>query len=284
MNSASHNNNEDNKKTTSSPTSGDAISIDGKNLNSYGSLGIFVNHPGDNENLYATTCFHVLYNGEKLVDDDGEKLKFGKRFDIRKKECDNPNSTTSSTSYCFRSKADEKRTGETSVKTLGKFYAATYDKSHDLGIVKVDEGVACNYDIPDIFEYRLSPKSVLGQKTLGKNIHPDVFKIGFKTNERRGKLEQISFTQKKRGELVVRKAYLVKVEEGMKAFMENGDSGSLVVWKDEEDKKWPFAYCVKDISPPDSPIHERKYVCFSLIDSLMECDGNLQIKDNSHQN
>ena len=51
MNSASHNNNEDNKKTTSSPTSGDAISIDGKNLNSYGSLGIFVNHPGDNENL-----------------------------------------------------------------------------------------------------------------------------------------------------------------------------------------------------------------------------------------
>ena len=69
MNSASHNN-EDNKKTTSPPTSGDAICIDGKHQNSYGSLGIFVNHSGEDENLYATTCFHVLYNGEKLVDDD----------------------------------------------------------------------------------------------------------------------------------------------------------------------------------------------------------------------
>ena len=97
-------------------------------------------------------------------------------------------------------------------------------------------------------------------------------------------LEQISFIHKKRGKLVVRKAYMVKVEEGMEAFMENGDSGSLVVQKDEEGKKWPFAYCVKDISPPDSPIHERKYVCFSLIDSLKECDANLQIKDNLHQN
>ena len=72
MNSASHNdnNNEDNKKTTSPPTSEDASCIDGKNHNSYGSLGIFVNHSGEDENLYATTCFHVLYNGEKLVDDD----------------------------------------------------------------------------------------------------------------------------------------------------------------------------------------------------------------------
>ena len=139
MNSASHNNNEDNKKTTSPPTSGDAICIDA-------SLGIFVNHSGEDENLYATTCFHVLYNGEKLVDDDW-KIEFGECFDKRKKECDDQNSRTSSRKYCFRSRADETRTGETSVKTLGKFYAGTYDESHDLGIAKVDEGVACNYDI-----------------------------------------------------------------------------------------------------------------------------------------
>ena len=75
---------------------------------------------------------------------------------------------------------------------------------------------------------RLTPKRWLGQKKA-KNVHSDVFKIGFKTGPRRGTLEQISFIHKKRGELVVRKAYMVKVEEGMEAFMENGDSGSLVV-------------------------------------------------------
>ena len=149
MNSASHSN-EDNKKTTSPPTSEDASCIDGKNHNSYGSLGIFVNHSGEDENLCATTCFHVLYNGEKLVDDDW-KIEFGECFDKRKKGCDYQNSTTSSRKYCFRSRADETRTGEASVKTLGKFYAGTYDESHDLGIAKVDEGVACNYDISDIF-------------------------------------------------------------------------------------------------------------------------------------
>ena len=82
--------------------------------------------------------------------------------------------------------------------------------------------------------------------------------------QRRGTLEQISFIHKKRGELVVRKAYVVKVEE-VEALMEDGDYGSLVVWEDEEGEKWPFAYCVEDISSPTTPIHERKHVCFSLI-------------------
>ena len=113
------------------------------------------------------------------------------------------------------------------------------------------------------FRVRLTPKRWLGQKKA-KNVHPDVFKIGFKTGPRKGTLEQISFIHKKRGELVVRKAYVVKVEE-VEALMEDGDYGSLVVWEDEEGEKWPFAYCVEDISSPTTPIHERKHVCFSLI-------------------
>ena len=277
MNSASQNNTKDNKKTTTTtPTSGDAICIDGKIPNSIGSLGIFVNKSED-KNLYATTCFHVLYNGEKLVDDDGNKLEFGERFNKQMVECKDPNSTTSSTSYCFRSKADKERAGEEG-SYLGKYHAGTYCEKDDLGIVKVDEGVACNCDIPDIFEYRLTPRSVFGQMKA-RNLYPDVLKIGFKTGPTTGTLEQIDFCHKKAH---VRDAYLVKVAEGMEAFMENGDSGSLVVWEDEKGKRWPFAYCVKEISSPYSHhTHQRCYVCFSLINSLEKCDANLQIKDNS---
>ena len=198
MNSASHNNNEDNKKTTSPPTSGDAICVDGKNLNSYGSLGIFVNQSGDDENPYATTCFHVLYNGEKLVHDDGRGLPFCECFHKRMDEYENQNSTTSLTSYCFRSKADEEGAGETSEKgssRLGMFYAGTYGNSHDLGIVEVDEGVTCNCAIPDIFKYDLTPKSVLGQKRA-EQFYLNVFKIGLKTGPRRGTLEKINFCHK----------------------------------------------------------------------------------------
>ena len=40
------------------------------------------------------------------------------------------------------------------MKTLGKFYTGTYDESHDLGIAKVDEGVACNYVVEKCLRMR----------------------------------------------------------------------------------------------------------------------------------
>ena len=187
MNCGSTNNNERIKKTTSPPTSGDGIYIDGKFPKSFCSLGIFVNEFGEDKNLYATTCFHGLYNGEKLVDDDGNKLEFGERFDKWKKECEDQNSTTYSTSYCFTSKPYQKHAGETSEKgsSLGKFYAGIYDEHHDFGVVKVDEGVARNGIIPETVKYDdLTEKCYISQKIKENRSQQkslSVFKTGFKT-------------------------------------------------------------------------------------------------------
>ncbi len=56
------------------PRSGDAIYIDGDSPDSYGSLGIFL--ADDKGKHFATTCYHVAYNGPKLPKNDiAKKLK-----------------------------------------------------------------------------------------------------------------------------------------------------------------------------------------------------------------
>ena len=281
------NNNDDIKKTTSPPTSGDGIYIDGKIPKSFCSLGILVNGLGEDKNLYATTCFHGLYNGEKLVDDGGNKLEFGERFDKRKKECEDQNSKTYSTSYCFRSKPYKKCTDETSEKgsSLGKFYAGIYDEKHDLGIVKVDKSVTCNGTIPETVEYdHLTEKCYIGKKIKENRSQQkslSVFKTGFKTGLTTGMLDYGYTKKNSKNKVLFKQAYRVDVAEVtfMPAFMEEGDSGSLVMWKDEYDNKWPFAYCVGSISSivGEALPHEREYVCFSLIDSLRECNNKNSI-------
>ena len=199
MNISSLDNNEDIKKTLPS-TSEDGIYIDGKIPKSFSSLGtFFANHSGDDKNLYATTWFHGLYNGENLVDNDGNKQEFGECFDKWKEECEYQNSATYSTSYCFRSKAYKERTDETSYKgsSLGTFFAAIYDESHDLYIVKVDEGVALNWTIPETVEHGdLTQKSYIGQKIADNRRQQKSFSIsktGFKTGLTTGTLDDISF-------------------------------------------------------------------------------------------
>ena len=119
MNIASPDNNEDIKKILP-PTSGGGIYINGKIPKSFCSLGVFfAYHSRDDENLYATTWFHGFYNGENLVDNDGNKQEFGvigECFDKWKEECEDQNSATYSASYCFRSEAYKERTDETSEK------------------------------------------------------------------------------------------------------------------------------------------------------------------------
>ena len=268
MNDALKSNDEVVTREQSPPKSGDAIYIEKKK--SYGSLCMFAKYP-DSHQLYALTSYHVLYNGKEYPDN------FGRHFDQLKSNCSDRKSKTYTTCYCYRSQVNVEN-ADGRVQCLGKFHKGIYNHEHDLGVVKVYDDVKCDHTITEIEGDNLTEREVLKQllncNSDGENL-PDVLKNGSETGLTKGKLFEYCFHYKYNRVLVIKKAFLVKVKEGWEAFMKEGDSGSLVVWKDENGNKHPFAYCCKRISAPDDPVHEHEYICFSLKDSLTACDPNL---------
>ena len=120
------------------------------------------------------------------------------------------------------------------------FHKGVFNHEHDLGVVKVYDDVTCDHTITEIEGDNLTEREVLKQilkcnSDYGENF-PDVFKNGSETGLTKGKLFEYCFHYKYNGVLVIKKAFLVKVK-GEEAFMEEGDSGSLVVWKDKNGNK-----------------------------------------------
>ncbi len=82
------------------PRSGDAIYIDGDSPDSYGSLGIFL--ADDKGKHFATTCYHVAYNGPKLPKND-----IAKRLQKLIEDSENTNSNTRTCRYRYRCRSEE---------------------------------------------------------------------------------------------------------------------------------------------------------------------------------
>ena len=265
MNDALNSNNEVVTRVQSPPKSGDAIYIEEES--GYGSLCMFAKYP-DSHRLYALTSYHVLYNGKEYPDN------FGRHFDQLKSNCSDEESETYETCYCYRSQVNVNN-ADGRIQRLGMFHKGVFNHEHDLGVVKVYDDVKCDHTITEIEGDNLTEREVLIEQIFNGNF-PDVHKIGAETGLTKGKLFEYGFLHKYNGVLVIFKdAFLVKVNEGERAFTEEGDSGSLVVWKDESGNKHPFAYCCASLSDPDDPVHEHEYICFSLKDSLTACDPNL---------
>lgn len=267
MNDALNSNNEVVTRVQSPPKSGDAIYIEEES--GYGSLCMFAKYPDSNQ-LYALTSYHVLYNGIEYPDD------LERHFHQLKSNCSDEKSETYETCYCYRSQVNVEN-ADGRIQRLGMFHKGVFNHEHDLGVVKVYDDVKCDHTITEIEGDNLK-KVLIGQilncNSDGENF-PDVLKNGAKTGLTEGKLFVYDFLYKYKGVLIMFKnAFLVKVN-GERAFMEEGDSGSLVVWKDESGNKHPFAYCCASLSAPDDPVHEHEYICFSLKDSLTACDPNL---------
>ena len=262
MNHALNNNNGVDRREQSPPKSGDAIYIEKKE--SYGSLCMFAKKQ-NSHTFYALTSYHVLHNGEEYPDD------FGEHFKELKSKCSDRKTTH--TLYSYRSQVNVKN-AVGRMQFLGKFHKGIYDNEHDLGVVKVRGDVECDNTITEIEGDNLTEKEVLKQILNGKNF-PDVLKNGSETGLTTGNLDMYCFHHIYKRVLVIKKAYIVKVKEGEEAFMKEGDSGSLVLWKDENGKKHPFAYCCRRISALDDPVHKHQYICFSLKDSLKACDPEL---------
>ncbi len=87
------------------PMSGDAIYIDGDIPDSYGSLGIFI--ADDTGKHFATTCYHVSYDGRKLPKND-----IAKRHQKLNKDSENTNSITRSCRYRYRCRSEENENEE----------------------------------------------------------------------------------------------------------------------------------------------------------------------------
>ena len=83
------------------PKSGDAIYIDGDSPDSYGSLGIFL--ADDKGKHFATTCYHVAYNGPKLPKND-IAISLQKLIE----DSEDTNSDTRTCRYRFRCESEEK--------------------------------------------------------------------------------------------------------------------------------------------------------------------------------
>ena len=191
---------------------------------------MFAKYP-DSHRLYALTSYHVLYNG---IEYPGN---FGRHFDELKSNCSDRKSKTYKTFYCYRSQGNVEN-ADGRIQCLGWFHKGIFNHEHDLGVVKVYDDVKCDQTITEIEGDNLTERKVLKQilnSDDGENF-PDVFKNGSRTGPTEGKLFEYCFHHIHKRVLVIKKAFLVKVK-GEEAFMEEGDSGSLVVWKDKNGNK-----------------------------------------------
>lgn len=264
VNERSENNNPVTQAPRTGPTSGDAISIKGRNPDYYGTIGLFALN--SRNKLFAITNYHVCYNGRRYK-------KFCEQFEHLMSDCNDKRSETVGTTYCYRSH-DHERSRSNRRYPLGTFHKGIFNNMHDLALVEIQEGVECNSIIPDIDEKDLTEKAYM-TSMIREGRYPTVQKTGFRTGKTEGYLDMYCFSHKEESENqpFVKKAYRIKVKEGcQKPFGDKGDSGSLVLWEDEHGKKHPFAYYSTLVyDENDNSITNHDYVCFSLKDSLDAC-------------
>ena len=282
------------------PMSGDAIYIDGDIPDSYGSLGIFI--ADDTGKHFATTCYHVSYDGRKLPKND-----IAKRHQKLNKDSENTNSITRSCRYRYRCRSEENeneekqedegkienykqqeqqqamgKKGKSGARNenkgcmLGKFSWGVLNERHDISLIELERGLNCFCTMSDI-DNEQDPedcKQYIAHK-LREHREVIVEKTGFSTGTTKGIVYRYGFCDLKGRNLRLRKCYLVKSKNPDKPFSAPGDSGSVVKLVRKGNKKLPFSYLSlwKNLTKNDqSPIDERQveYVCFNLQDSLNE--------------
>ena len=239
---------------------------------------------------YALTCFHL---GCMTLQEFQEGINFDQMFEIRKRmnhftrhvkrqqyhyterEVDNPEGNEINHNLDNHSR-------------LGNVHNTSIDSESDIISIEVPNDVEIHCEVAET-----EPPNwqeiwrELHRRVTGDPEHQvQVEKDGNSTDTTHGHIVVCNYNHKHDGELLFRNAIVVKNDAD--TFMAPGDSGALIWFHDEEEKKQAFAYGVATVDELDQVSSEENgpyYICLKLNTSLRklglsnagcfrECGGN----------
>ena len=131
---------------------------------------------------------------------------------------------------------------------LGSFHKRSFDSDTDIMSIQIpdDVEVDCNVAEVDSPNWTVLRRKLLERVTPDLNNLVQVAKVGHSTNRMPGYIVKCSHTYKcPDGHLLYKDAIVIKDNET--PFLQPGDSGALLWFYDEENRKQPLGYCVGEV-------------------------------------
>ena len=213
---------------------------------------------------YALTCFHVGCKTALNEDDNIREIRerFPRYRDYAQQQ-----------RYYFYEEDNN------NYRQLGDFDDGHFGYEWDILCVKIPDGVEIDCRIADVPNPNWDQlwlelyESVVEKENQG--LAQKVEKICLSSPFVRGQVVKIGFAyMEEDGNLLFADTTVVKGDSG--SFMEDGDSGSLICFLDEEEQKKTFAYGVMEVDkltlPDGSSIKGPFIICLNLELALEELD------------
>ncbi len=180
---------------------------------------------------YALTCFHVGCG--TALNEDHNIREISQRFPRYRDHAERQ-------SYCFNN-ID---------RPLGDFDDGHFDREWDILCVRIPDDVEIDCTIADVPNPNWDQLWVqLYESVVEKKNQVKVEKICLSSPFVRGKIVETAFSYKENERVLFNDTTVVKGDSG--SFLKDGDSGSLVYFLDEEDRKMAFAYGVMEADKLD---------------------------------
>ncbi len=206
---------------------------------------------------YALTCFHVGCG--TALNEDHNIREISQRFPRYRDHAERQ-------SYYFNN-ID---------RPLGDFDDGHFDREWDILCVRIPDDVEIDCRIADVPNPNWDRVWVeLYERVVERRDQVQVEKICLSSPFVRGQIVETEFSYRERnGRILFNDTTVVKGDSG--SFLEDGDSGSLVYFLDEEERKKAFAYGVMEadeLTLPDGSLIPGPFaICLNLEKALEELD------------
>ncbi|XP_028391336.1 uncharacterized protein LOC114516141 isoform X3 [Dendronephthya gigantea] len=212
-----------------------------------------------NDKHYALTCFHVGCATDEFFSEEAFNRR--QRFlDIQGCMEGYENFARRQEYHYHKRGTDNADQNENIVASLpanytrlGQLYKCCFHSESDIMSIQVDEDVQVDCGVEDIGNPDWDRISEELHRRVNRNIGDRVMvqKVGFSPNDNhKGYIVDCDYTYNSDGEILFRNAILIKGMAG--TFLENGDSGALISFLDDDQVKQAFAYGVCEVDDPYS--------------------------------